>query len=79
LSGSEKIKLLKLLPEKLSQSDVLHENTKKNVVKLWQDFYELYLVITSACNNCVGSDIFEKVKVWLSDFLNLGQYRKGFF
>lgn len=28
LSGSEKIKLLKHLPEKLSQSDVLHENTK---------------------------------------------------
>lgn len=28
LFGSEKIKLLKHLPEKLSQSDVLHENTK---------------------------------------------------
>lgn len=46
---------------------------------MWQDFYELHLFITSECNNCVGSDIFEKVKVWLSDFLNLGQYRKGFF
>ncbi|VDH98716.1 Hypothetical predicted protein [Mytilus galloprovincialis] len=45
LSGGEKIKLLKYLPEKLLNSDVLKTDTKEKVV--WQDFYAIYLFVCS--------------------------------
>lgn len=70
LSGSEKVKLLKKLPQSLLESNVLHENTKEKVSNLWIDFYNMYKLITSSdCENYEGSEIFETIKVWLSDFL----------
>lgn len=47
LSGNETTKILKLLLEKLSESVVLNSNSKEKVVELWQDFYNLYVLLTS--------------------------------
>ncbi|VDH93321.1 Hypothetical predicted protein [Mytilus galloprovincialis] len=63
LAGAEKLKVLKKLPEKLKDSCVLNVNTEDKIVKLWTDFYQLYLFITSVESaNCTVDQIFLRVK-----------------
>lgn len=47
LTGLDKIKVLKSLPEKLLESDTVNTDTKKGVVKLWTDFYSVYKFVNS--------------------------------
>ena len=46
LIGSDKKKLMELLPPQLEQRDILFPETKETVIKLWSDFFTLYKVIS---------------------------------
>ncbi|CAG2189964.1 unnamed protein product [Mytilus edulis] len=78
LSGTEKVKLLNHLPSKLASEDgVIFENSKHSVIKLWEDFYVLYKYVNDTTDS--GEVIFEKAKLWLENFLNIGKLcRKGY-
>ncbi|CAG2215584.1 unnamed protein product [Mytilus edulis] len=72
LTGLDKIKVLKSLPEKLLESDTVNTDIKKDVVKLWTDFYCVYKFVNSDDSvNFSGEEIFEKIKLWMLDFLSL--------
>jgi len=59
------------------ESDVLNTDTKANVVKLWQDFYALYVFLCSQdSENFTADEIFCKSKSWLELFLSIE--RKGY-
>ena len=59
------------------ESDVLNTDTKANVVKLWQDFYALYVFLCSQnSENFTAGEIFCKSKSWLELFLSIE--RKGY-
>ncbi|CAG2246451.1 unnamed protein product [Mytilus edulis] len=78
LSRTEKVKLLNHLPSKLASEDgVIFENSKHSVIKLWEDFYVLYKYVNDTTDS--GEVIFEKAKLWLENFLNIGKLcRKGY-
>ena len=62
LTGSEKKKLINLLPEQLEINDILFPKTKDMVIKLWWDFGFLYQLInqTSDDNLNLYLDVFFK-------------------
>lgn len=47
LIGSDKKKLLHLLPTQLESRDILFPETKETVIKIWRDFESLYHLINS--------------------------------
>ena len=51
LVGSEKKKLINLLPDQLEINDILFPETKDTAVKLWQDFGFLYQLINQSSDN----------------------------
>lgn len=46
LIGSDKKKLMELLPAQLEQNDILYPETRQTVVQLWSDFHKLYNIIS---------------------------------
>ena len=62
LAGSEKKKLINLLPDQLEINDILFPETKYMVIKLWRDFGFLYQLInqTSDDNPNLYLDVFFK-------------------
>ncbi|XP_028513002.1 uncharacterized protein LOC110242751 [Exaiptasia diaphana] len=79
LVGSDKEKLLKLLPEKLKAMDVLFTETKSNAIKLWEDFFLLYqLICSTVIDNTTSNKIHENGKQWITSFCSLGSKRIGY-
>ena len=78
LSGSDKIKLLKCLPQVLLTADgIINVDTRDDVVDLWREFYLLYKYVNETTDK--APIIFEKCKLWILDFLNIGQkLREGY-
>lgn len=73
LMGSEKKKLMRLLPAKLEEMDILFTESKGTVIKLWKDFQELYTMINYVSNsNDYYLTIFEKAKKFIDLFCSLG-------
>jgi len=79
LVGSDKKKLMLFLPEKLKSMDVLFHNTNNDVIKLWEDFHALYVLI---CNSDTDEQkakvIHNNAKQWINSFCNLGSKRIGY-
>ena len=46
LIGSDKKKLMELLPSQLQEKDILFPETKDTVIQLWSDFHKLYKIIS---------------------------------
>jgi len=71
LMGSDKKKLLHLLPSQLESRDILCPETKETVVKLWRDFDTLYQLINADPeeNENLVVDISEKSKEFIELFL----------
>ena len=77
LLGNDKKKLLKFLPNKLRMA--IQEDSADIVIKIWQDFNELYQIITQV--NPTTQDIqdyFVRAKNWVQLFLSLAGKRKGY-
>lgn len=79
LLAQTKKKLLKLLPEKLKQGDILFQDTKNTVIQLWKDFDSLYTLInTTSDSNDFHLQIFENTKAFINLFISLGGLRIGY-
>ncbi|XP_074662584.1 uncharacterized protein LOC141915078 [Tubulanus polymorphus] len=80
LQGSEFKKLFNQLPDKLSTSKIMHEDTMTDVLKLWADFISLHSYITSTGGTDIHNHLscFEKAKSFVNLFLSLGSKRKGY-
>ena len=72
LVGSDKKKLLTLLPSHLESNDVLFPETKDVVVKLWKDFASLYQLINQTSDNPnFFLDVFNSAKEFVMLFCSL--------
>ena len=80
LVGSDKKKLLYLLPEQLETNDILFPETKAMVVQLWRDFGTLYKLINSSFdgNENMVQDVFSKSKQFVELFCSLATSRIGY-
>ena len=80
LAGSEKKKLINLLPDQLEINDILFPETKDTVIKLWLDFGFLYQLInqTSDDNPNLYVDVFSKAREFINLFCSLGSSRIGY-
>ena len=82
LSGNEKKKLLKTLPDKLLAHSVpcFHDDTRIQISKLWADFSTLYFQYINS--STVTSDMCTKfhvlAKQWINDFIAVGAKREGY-
>ena len=76
LMGSDKKKLLHLLPSQLKSRDILWPETKETVVKLWRGFESLYHLINADPeeNENLVLDVSEKSE----EFCSLGGTRVGY-
>lgn len=78
LRGNDVKKILRNLPEKLMF--VIHNDTHDRTVKLWKDLVEiLSLVNSSVVQTKTPEFVFGLCKTWLTDFLILGDIRKGYY
>jgi len=75
--GSDKKKLLHLLPSQLESRDILCPETKETIVKLWRDFDTLYQLINADPeeNENLVVDISEKSKEFIELFCAPGDTR----
>lgn len=80
LVGSDKKKLMKLLPARLQgYLDILFPETKQTVITLWEDFYSLYNLINSDSNSDgFYLEIFQKAQDFINLFCSLGNVRVGY-
>ncbi|XP_028418693.1 uncharacterized protein LOC114544180 [Dendronephthya gigantea] len=79
LVGSEKKKLIQLLPLQLETRDILFPETRSTIVKLWRDFGSLYkLINTSERHDNLFLDIFQQSKQFIELFCSLGGSRLGY-
>lgn len=80
LVGSDKKKLLKLLPAQLEGNDILFPESKTVVVKLWRDFAALYGLINSSIQETENlfQDVSTKTKEFVELFCSLGSTRFGY-
>ena len=69
LFGSDKKKVLALLPEKLST--FLHQNTCTEVTKVWVDFRSIYNEINTWSHDKSTETFWNKTKKWLQTFVSL--------
>ena len=77
LLGNDKKILLNILPAKLRT--VIHEESCNEVIKIWEDFHNLYKIISKA--NPTSEDVashFENSKAWVELFVSLSAKRKGY-
>lgn len=79
LIGSERKKLMKLLPGQLRAKDILYPETKNTVIKLWTDFYSLYKTISSLNTTSEQHEqIAEDGKKFITLFCSLGDRRQKY-
>ncbi len=84
LSGNEKKKLLKTLPEKLRAHPYpfIHENTRLMVADLWSDFASIYFDILTTSTEVteeLSNSLFTKFCKWIDDFVQVGiRGREGY-
>ena len=80
LMGSDKKKLLHLLPSQLKSRDILWPETKETVVKLWRGFESLYHLTNADPeeNENLVLDVSEKSKEFIELFCSLGGTRVGY-
>ena len=80
LMGSDKKKLLHLLPSQLKSRDILWPETKETVVKLWRGFESLYHLINADPeeNENLVLDVSEKSEEFIEFFCSLGGTRVGY-
>lgn len=80
LIGSDKKKLLHLLPTQLESRDILFPETKETVIKIWRDFESLYHVINSDRkeNENLPLDVLQKSKEFVKLFCSFGGSRVGY-
>ena len=80
LMGSDKKKLLHLLPSQLKSRDILWPETKETVVKLWRGFESLYHLINADPeeNENLVLDVSEKSEEFIELFCSLGGTRVGY-
>ena len=70
LLGSQKKKLLKGLPSKLS--DLLYPDTSNTVQRIWKDFEELNSLACTDFNTADPSEVlFPKAQTWINLFRSL--------
>ena len=77
LLGNDKKTLFRLLPSKLRI--VIHEETCSTVIKIWEDYYNLYTMIGK--EDFSHQDIgiyFDAAKAWIQLFVSLSARRKGY-
>ena len=80
LMGSDKKKLLHLLPSQLKSRDILWPETKETVVKLWRGFESLYHLTNADPeeNENLVLDVSEKSEELIEFFCSLGGTRVGY-
>ncbi|KAK3082818.1 hypothetical protein FSP39_006271 [Pinctada imbricata] len=79
LNGTDCKKLLRSLPDKLLSSECIHEGSKSQVVKLWQDFRSLYSSLNSWSPDKITINLFfSKAKAWIQDFVSLSSSLEGY-
>lgn len=78
--GSDKKKLLQLLPSQLQEKDIIFPATKKMVVKIWRHFDSLYRLINndSEENRDLSLEVFKKSKEFVEHFCSLNEKRVGY-
>ena len=80
LVGSDKKKLLHLLPAQLESKDILFLETKETVIKLWRGFESLYQLINSNPEENENLHLVaeQKSKEFIELFCSLGGTRVGY-
>lgn len=80
LIGSDKKKLLHLLPTQLESRDILFPEANETVIKIWRDFESLYHLINSDRkeNENLPLDVLQKSKEFDKLFCSLGGSRVGY-
>jgi len=78
LLGSDKKNLLSNFPEK--HDACVHKDTSQTVIQIWNDFHELYNIITSKnpSPDTVDQKYFLKAKNWINLFTALKDKRLGY-
>ena len=72
LIGSDKKKLMELLPSQLQEKDILYPETKDKVIQLWSDFHELYKIISDYNTDAEQYlDVSQKGKNFINLFCSL--------
>ena len=74
--GNDKKKLLKFLPNKLRMA--IQEDSADIVIKIWQDFNELYQIITQVNPTTQDIQDYFVAKNWVQLFLSLAGKCKGY-
>ena len=76
LIGSDKKKLMELLPSQLQEKDILFPETKDTVIQLWSDFHELYKIISDYNTEAEQYlDVSQKGKNFINLFCSLADKR----
>lgn len=79
LIGSDKKKLMELLPAQLEQNDILYPETRQTVVQLWSDFHELYNIISDYDTKAEQFlEIEQKGKKFIDLFCSLAEKRMNY-
>ena len=76
LIGSDKKKLMELLPSQVQEKDILFPETKDKVIQLWSDFHELHKIISDY--NTDGEqylEVSQKEKKFINLFCSLADKR----
>lgn len=74
LTGTQKVKILKSLPPKLST--LLHTETSNTVANIWRKFSIMYDELNA--ENTDDKELFSQAKEWMRLFLSLAGKRKGY-
>lgn len=79
LIGSDKKKMMELLPAQLAKIDILYPETRQTVVQLWSDFHNLYNII-SDYDTKAGQylEVEEKGKKFIDLFCSLAGKRMNY-
>ena len=76
LIGSDKKKLMELLPAQLEEKDILFPETKDTVIQLWSDFHDLYKTISDYNTNAEQYlDVSQRGKNFINLFCSLADKR----
>ena len=76
LIGSDKKKLMELLPAQLEEKDIVFPETKDTVIQLWSDFHDLYKTISDYNTNAEQYlDVSQRGKNFINLFCSLADKR----
>ncbi|EDO31028.1 predicted protein [Nematostella vectensis] len=77
--GDEKLCCSSKKISELKSMNILFDETKSEVIKLWEDFHSLYLLICCAnADETTPDSIHQKAKAWIELFSKLGAKRVGY-